>query len=327
MFYNDSQGFHLVSPTVRIPMESDMKTLLRVVVVLVILVLVGIGGLLFAIDGLVGSALQKGIAFATESETEVEKTDLDVFGGGLRIQGLGIQNLAGFSDSDALHFDSLSTDVDLGSLTGDKVVVEHVTLDGLIVHMEQKDGKINLLELKKKLDRFATPSDGDEPSDPEPSPEGGKQFVIKKITISNAKAKLDALNLGPVDLPATTIDLPEIVLTDVGEGGEGEQLPAIVSEVLVAVIQQTLAGVKDIAGGAVDFATDLADQGVEQAKQAADQAAQAATDAVDQATQGASDALGGITGGANDAVQDASDKFKQGLGGLLSGSKDEEKKE
>lgn len=219
-----------------------MKWIVRIVLAVVVLVAV-VGVVAFwQMDRIATVGLQKAMAFATQCDVEVEKVDLSPFAGEAGLDGLDIKNPEDFREiqDSFVIMKAGSAGVDLGSLRSDLVEVPELTIDGVEISLVGRDGKTNYETILESLARLQ----GEDAPKEEGEAESGKEFVIRKVTITNVQVWVDmdedpALGLAPVkfDKPLT---LKPIVLTDVGAGGLPlSQISAdLIADILVQVVAQ-----------------------------------------------------------------------------------------
>ena len=318
-----------------------MKWILRIGLVVVLLVVIAAVAAFIMIDSIATATLQKGTAFATETDVEVESVDVSIFGAAATIDNLDIKNPAGFEeviadfpDEYRDKFDSFmklgngQAEVTAGSVLSDKIEIPKVELSDieitLIGHEEQKNYEVILESLK----RFQ----GDTP--PEET-ESEKQVVIKELIIRNITVyyyfdedpALGAIAVGPKKI--VIADDEPMVLTDVGSGGVPmSQITAdIITDVMVQVTAN-LAGdlgghMKGLAGSLIDtigdvkFGETIGELGL---GDSLDAIGDLGIDLGDGILEG----VGSIGEGVGDVVGGAGDAIKEGLGGLIGDDEEEE---
>lgn len=232
-----------------------MKLVLKLAAVLVALVLIAAVAGVFYIDNIATAGLKKAAAYATETEADCDKVDVQITGGAVSISNLDIKNPKGFQEvhESFMVLHDGSTKVALGTLRSDEIEIEHVTLDGIDISLVGRDGETNYQTIIESITRFS----GDEPA--QPAEEGGKTFVIRNVTIKNIRVHVD-LDEDPVlGLVAVKWEEPlvidEIVLTDVG--GDGVPMEQITADLIQDIMLQVVARFGDQLGG---FAFDLTGQ-------------------------------------------------------------------
>ncbi|MEO1008757.1 MAG: AsmA family protein [Planctomycetota bacterium] len=283
------------------------------------------------IDSIAASGIERGASYALAVPAEVQKADVDITGGRFEMAGLRISNPTGFDAPHFLRLDDAGVEVSLGSLTKDVVELPALTLDGIDLHLQRREGRSNYQVILDNLGRFE--SGQKETSEPAPD---GKKFVIREIRIENVSVHADLL---PVGGELTTVDLmvPEVRLSNVGSGGEPLSIADLTGVLVKAILQSAIevgGGVlpADIIGdvqGKLGELEDLSAQGVEMATQIVDDATQAAQQAAQQAADDATRAIDDTVDEVEGAVEDVEDTVKETgdrLRGLIPGGKKDEPK-
>lgn len=316
-----------------------MKWIVRIVLAVVVLVAV-VGVVAFwQMDRIATVGLQKAMAFATQCDVEVEKVDLSPFAGEAGLDGLDIKNPEDFREiqDSFVIMKTGSAGVDLGSLRSDLVEVPELTIDGVEISLVGREGKTNYETLLESLARLQ----GEDAPKEEGEAESGKEFVIRKVTITGVVVHLDmdedpALGLAPVKM---TLNLKPIELTDVGAGGVPlSQISAdLIADILVQVVAQLgsqlgdrvlsglTSGLTGVLGGADELQAQLTsitgDLGLENVDVGAqlDKASELGSAVFEGLGEGAGGAvdLGRdlLGGGSEDG--DEEDETEEGGGGLL----------
>ncbi|MEO0475489.1 MAG: hypothetical protein AAF085_05865 [Planctomycetota bacterium] len=328
-----------------------MKWLLRIGLIVVLLVVIAGVAAFIMIDSIATAAVQKGAAFATETDVEVEKVDVQLFGSSAEIITLEISNPQGDylkavetvvgempEDKQAEYreaFESFlvlgsgSAEVSAGSVMSDLIEIPKVELSDIEISLIGQDGKKNYEIILESLKRFQ----GDAPPEETKSE---KQVVIKELIIRNITVyyyfdedpALGAVAVGPKKI--VLADDEPMVLTDVGSGGVPmSQITAdIITDVMVQVTAN-LAGdlgghVKGLANsligtiGDVKFGETLGELGL-------GDSIESLGDLGIDLSGGVLEGVGNLGDGVGEAIGGASDKIKEGLGGIIGGDGDKDK--
>ena len=216
-----------------------MKTLLKVLAVVgILLVVAGLVAFLF-LDSLVKTAIEKGGTYALGVETTVGDTDLDAFGGNLKFGGLRVANPEGFEGDHFLEVGRGEMALTLGSLREDTIEIPLLTMADLDVILERKGDGSNYGTILDNLEKLQ--SEGED-QDAEPGDE--KRFVIRKIEVRNVRvhASLSAIGgeLTDVDVPIELIELEDV--TSDGGSTMKQLVGILVEEILKAVLEKGAVG-------------------------------------------------------------------------------------
>jgi len=163
-----------------------MKTTLRIVLGLVIVVAIAVGVLLIRIDSVAQSAIQRGGTYALGVDTVVDSVDISLWGGTAAVEGLNVANPEGYPGPHLMHSDHLGLSIEPGSIRRDTVVIREIVIDGLDLNIEKSQDKYNVEVVSENLQRFGQGEK--EPAEGEPAPpaEGEqKQYIVKKLIVRN----------------------------------------------------------------------------------------------------------------------------------------------
>lgn len=291
-----------------------MKWLLRIGLLVVLLVVVAVVAGFILIDNIATTAVQKGAAFATETDVEVESVDVSVFGASATIDNLDIKNPDGeFRDKfdSFLVLGNASAEVSAGSVMSDLVEVPSVELNDITLSLVSfDDGSKNYEVILESLKRFQ----GDGP--PPEETEGGKEFVIKlttinRITVNYDFAKDPAIGVLPAEGTIEIAFDEPMIIENLGQGGVPmSQITAdLITDILLQVTANMASQLGDqFTGHLQGLSGSLMDTLGENKF----------TEAMGELNlgEGAKELIGGIGEGAGDIVG--------GIGGILGGDKDKE---
>jgi len=210
--------------------KAEVRWLIRLVGALVLLVVLTLGGLWFYLDEATQTAIEAGGEAALGVPTRVADVRVRPAGGRIEIAGVRIANPPGFSDEAFLVLADGEVEIELASLTRDVVVLPVMALSGIELRLEKKGAKAN-------YDALLTGSD-----DPAPPANAGagRGVVVRTLTIGGVTAYLDpGVVIGT--RRALTVEIPEIVLRDIGSGTDGGVLTSQLSEIVIDAVLAALA--------------------------------------------------------------------------------------
>lgn len=305
-----------------------MKTLLKIVLVLIILVVVGLGVAIYQIDAIAKKAVEKGGTYALGVETTVDSISIGFLSGKLGMQGLTLANPDGYPTEKMLKTGTFDFQLDTSTVQQDEVIIELISLDGLNMRLDKKDGKYNMQVVADNVKRFGKGEAGEEtttePAEPAPDAGPGKVFTVKELVVKDITVHVDGV-------PGSPFTVDEVRLPNVGSNMTLDELiarlyPLIMSNVLksiaalpaelVANLTADLAGAAEALGGEVTKLLDdsLANTG------------QLLQDVGGEALQGAGEVIDGVGGEAGKAVEDITrdlggeaGKAAEGVGDAIKG--------
>ncbi len=204
-------------------MRRLFKRIVTFLGILAVLIIVGVIGAMIFADRAVKSAVESAGAKTLNVPVLVGDADVSFLGGTLGLQGLTVKNPQGYEGPALLTLQAVSVKADAGSLFGDAVVIQDMTLNGMEVFVEQKGLQNNLYEVIKPLR---------EPREPT-----GKRLIIDKLTISPDIVVHISLPALPGQ-QAQTVDfkIASITMTDLGRN-ERMDTALLISKVFLAVAQ------------------------------------------------------------------------------------------
>ncbi|HKE01235.1 MAG TPA: hypothetical protein VKE69_09515 [Planctomycetota bacterium] len=241
---------------------------------LVVLVLLAIA-VAFGLDSIVRAGLEKGATYALDVKTDVKSVSLGLFRGAATIEGLRIANPRGFSEGAALAADRIATEVKIGSLFTDEVVVPLVDLQAPEIFVEVSAGSTNLGTL---LDNLQRKTGGAKPKEKAPSSEPGKKYRVGILRITGAKVRVGQAGLG-----STQLVLGPIEMRDLGND------PKSLGQILQVVISEILKNASQLKGLPNEIARALsqdAQKAVGELRQAVESAAKDVQGTVEDAVKG-----------------------------------------
>jgi len=245
------------------------KILIRGLIVLLILVVL----LIVAVGFFLNGAIKKGVETfgpqIAKVEIKLDGVNLSLLSGSGTIKGLVIGNPEGFKTPHAISVGSASVSVAPGSVFSDKIVIKSVRVEAPEITYE--GGLLGGDNLHKILENV-TASVGGGSSSTNASGKPAKKLQVDDFLITGAKVNVSLKGTGGFAAP---IPLPDIHLSNLGQGPEGVTPAALIKQVLGEVSA-------DVAKAVANAASNLG-------KGAVDAAGKTATESVGKATKGITD--------------------------------------
>ena len=212
-------------------MSKSIRIILGVVVVLILVLGLGIGYLVSNLDSIVKGIIEKAGAEAAGVPVSVASVEISLQEGSAAINGLRIDNPAGFDTNYALQLDKAAVTLDLASIDKDPIIVESVLVDAASINFEQKDAGSNLNQIMDNLKGSA----GEESGSEETSTDEVK-VIIRQFDFLDAQATVTSQVLAE----PREIIVPDIRLTGIGEKTSGATTTQIASQILEPIIAQVI---------------------------------------------------------------------------------------
>lgn len=295
--------------------------------VVVLVILVGVVGYLF-LNSAARAAVEQGVGYATQVRTSVGGVRIGLLGGTFNMGKLELGNPTGFEADFFMRLDDTDASLRIGSLTTPTVELPTVTLSGIDLTIERKDGAENYKTILANLQRLAAKDEVDVEK------EGGRQLLIRELRLENIQVTLK----GYPGMNNRTLKLGDIHLADVGTGdhkvrtsqlmgivireifSQMLQNPDLLPGMLVAGIGEGLQGLGQLGQVGVEVVGQVAEVASQVVGEVVDGVGQAAEGAVDAAGKAAEEA-GRAVEGAVEGVGDAARGITEGLGGILGGGR------
>ena len=218
-----------------------MKTLLKIIalLVLVVAILVGVG--IYFLDSGIKTAVETFGPQYTRTDVSLGDAKLSPWSGEGSLSNLVVANPEGFKTPNAFSLGEITIALDTESLTADPIVITSLRILAPEITYEQGKSSTNLQELQKNVAQSvgstAAPSDtGTDTSD------AGTKLIIKELLISGGKIHYSNPLLG-----GKTVDvaLPEIKLSGIGEKSNGATGAEVAEQILAAINKDAMSAVLD----------------------------------------------------------------------------------
>ena len=225
-----------------------MKKFLIVIGVIAILLGAGAYYLLNNAGGLIRDQIQVQGTSLLGAPVSVLAVDIAFSEGRMTITDIDVENPVGFSQADALSFDSIT--LDLGEVMGEPYTVQTVTVNApQVLYEVDEKGQGNLIVLKNNL--MANLPKSDEAEDPNKKT-ANPLVIVENVTVSNVRLTLDFEKLPTGDFKIEKkvyeITLPTFNAGPIGKpnGIPADQVgAAIANAMLDNIIKQAKAEAKN----------------------------------------------------------------------------------
>ena len=241
-----------------------MKKLLIVLAGLLVVIAGAVYFVSSNLDGIVKAAIENYGSQATQTKVSVASVKLKLREGSGSISGLDVGNPSGFADPSIFRLGDISVKLDTSTVTKNPVVIDDLSISAPQVFYEiDKAGKANLDALKRNLDA-STGTSSASSSGPGESSGGGIKLIIRHLVVDGGKASLRIAALGNKPM---SVDLPRIVMTDVGKksgGASALEVAQLLTKKMLGNVQGavTKAGVQQYIGKSVDQLKQNLNKGV-----------------------------------------------------------------
>jgi uncharacterized protein involved in outer membrane biogenesis len=234
-----------------------MKKILVVCVGFIFLALLIVFVFGFVVLGsVVKASVEKVGPMVTKVPVKLDGAAVSIFNGNGELKGFEVGNPEGFKTPNAIKVGSVAVSVVPKSVFGDKVIIRSIRVVGPQITYETDLKGNNLSKILENVQSVA--GKGNQPADTGKKP---KKLQVDEFVITGGKISMAATMLGG---NAATLPLPEIRLSNLGQGADGitaaelteKAMSAVVSGALKAVAEGGVALAKEGAKAATKAATD-----------------------------------------------------------------------
>lgn len=209
-------------------------------VVIVAIVVVVAYTLYSSLDSIIAAGIEKYGSQYTGTAVRVGGVDLDPVSGKGEINGFSVANPAGFETPTAIDVGTIALAVDIGSVTGDPIVIKEIVIDKPRVTYEIGANGNNIDALARHVESEIGSGEGKGKGAPEG---GGRKLIIEDLYVKGGEVSVSATGLGG---KTVTADLDNIHLRNIGKGEGGvsqEQVAAIIAATLFKWVGVAIKGV------------------------------------------------------------------------------------
>lgn len=229
-----------------------------------------------------GSIVKAGVEqvgpMVTKVPVKLGAASVSIVSGSGTLKNFELGNPEGFKSGYAIKVGSIGVAISPGSILSDKVVVRSVKVEAPEITYEQALGGNNLSKILANVQSIAGTNTATQPSQPAGP---GKKLQVDEFVITGGRITVAATMLGG---KGATLPLPEIRLSQLGQGPEGITPAELIEKALGAITSGTI---KAVAEGA----SELAKQGFNVGKDVVGETGAKATDAAKKIGGGLGDLL------------------------------------
>lgn len=205
-----------------------MKKLLIAVVILVLILVVAV----VVVASQAGSLIQRGVETygpeITGTSVTLSDVDISLWSGHARINNLVVGNPKGFETDHAFKVDTVSVELDMGSLFSEQIRIKKILIDGAELTYEQVNNRSNIDVLKRNVEKNT--GAGGQASSDEGSDSSDVQVVIDDLYINGTQVNVRAEVLGRLE--EHTVTIADIHLQNLGKNGSDGSIAAVVDEIV-----------------------------------------------------------------------------------------------
>ncbi len=202
--------------------------------IIIVLIVVGIIVIGSNIGGIIKKAVNTYGPDITKTELRLGDVNVSIFSGSVKLKDFFLGNPTGFQSPYAMKVNSVSVDIDLGSLTSDTIVINKIEIISPEISYEKSARSDNFQTIMNNV-TSSSKHENKAKEEPGKKEEAGKKIFIKDFIIKQAKVLVST----PMVKRSFTTTLPDIHLQNIG-GDKGGVPPSEAVQKIVAVLYQKL---------------------------------------------------------------------------------------
>ncbi len=178
-------------------------------------------------------------------QTTLSSVHIAILGGTSSLHELAVAQPEGFGTDSMFKLRYAGVTANLPELLSSDVVVEEINIDGVLVTLVEKGGKVNLQvvadSLNQSSDASATPA-----ATPAPTTESSGTVTIKQLKVTGIKVLVEGdshVKAGKI----LEVSIPDILVADLGSKTPASQVAAhvtaqLMNRILLAIVKAQIAG-------------------------------------------------------------------------------------
>jgi len=204
----------------------------------------------FFLGSIVKTGVEKVGPRVTKTDVKLKTATLSLFSGSGELKNFVVANPEGYKTPSAIQVGSVAVSVQPGSVMSGKVIVHSIKMIAPEITFE---GTLSGNNLSKLLDNIKGSSEQDKQA-PKEQKSSSKKLQVDDFLLTGAKVNLSTTLLGG---RSATISIPEIHITNLGQGTDGITAAELAERVFSEITQKTIAAVTSEIGNLGKGATDL----------------------------------------------------------------------
>ena len=203
---------------------------------LVVVIIAGLFYLYSSLGSLIKTAVEKYGSEITQAKVQLNEAEVSATSGTGALHGLYVGNPQGFRTASAFQLGEISLTLDIGTITGDPVVIKEIVVSAPEVTYELGPQGSNIDAIKRNVDAYTKGSGTKKEAE---STAESKKAAGRKIVIENLYIRNGRVNSGSTLSDKTmSAPLPDIHLTNIGKQ-KGGATPGEVAEKIIGALGQS----------------------------------------------------------------------------------------
>lgn len=216
-----------------------MKKLLYFLLAIVVIVCLAVGAVLFFLDGIVKTSINKYASEAVGVPVSVADVSIKPFSGHFAVNGLKIGNPTDFKSPDLLSLDNIAVDVDMKSLLSKKIVIKSIEVTKPEITYEMLSLKQNNISDVIRILKAKSAQEDSEPKTEEAAESKPSDISVVIDMVKVASGTIDAVMNVSGHTNSVAVDMPSITLNNIG-GEKPQTLSDGLMEIFTTVLQKAM---------------------------------------------------------------------------------------
>ena len=238
------------------------KWIIRIAIAVVVLLILAVVAVALFLD----SGIKKGVEtvgpMLTKVDVKLDGVNLSLLSGSGKIKGLLVGNPEGYKSPSAIKVGTAELAIQPSSILGDKVVIRNIDVQAPEITFETDLKGNNLSKILANVQDATGGANNpaNKPNTPGKTPEAkaSRKLQVDNFVINGAKLNVSLTTLGG---KSVTVPLPQIKLTNLGQGPEGITAAELTKRVLQEIEKEAVAAagtaVADLQKQALDLTKGL----------------------------------------------------------------------
>jgi len=224
----------------------------KIFLFLVILAVAAVAAIFFFGSSVLNKSIKTGVEKygpeVTQTPVRLDVVSLSILSGNGTLTGLYVGNPDGYKSENIFALGQIEVDIDTSTVFSDKIIINKIIIQKPEISYEKTLMSSNIKALMANIDAFTGSADENAPKATEAAPaeaSSSTQVVIKQLVIEDGTIFVGLMGAG------TTVPLPRIEMTNIGEDGNKKSMTEVIDLILTEVLKSigpAIAGAGDFIG-------------------------------------------------------------------------------
>lgn len=193
---------------------------------------------IYFFNSIVKTVVETYASKVTGVEVRLDDVDISLMSGKGLVSGFTIASPKGFKEPHIIHIGEVMVNVNMGSLFSNNVRINAIEVLNPEITYEVNGNTSNVNVLKKQIAanlQNNTKQDNTSPGAKETKATSSRQFLVRNLTIQEAKVKVSSTSIVPD--AATSMTLPKLHFENIGSHNHQEVVNAIIQGIVSRLVR------------------------------------------------------------------------------------------